>query len=219
MFTLMRRYFISGLIILLPLSFTIYFFILAVNFTDGLLGRYLAPIIYQQFGFYFRGLSIIIGVYLIVAIGFFATNIFGRKIYGAFERILLRLPFFSQVYPAIKEISVFLFTRDKISFNQVVLVQYPSKGIYSIGFLTNDSSDKIKKVVHKDLVNVFVPSVPNPLTGYVIMLSRQDVVLTGLSVEEAVKFMVSGGVVNPNSTAGPPGPLDRKSIAPAEPPF
>ncbi len=191
-----RRYFLYGLVVFLPLVLTIYLFVWSLDFADNLLRQFIEPYFLQQFGFYFKGLSIIIGVYIIVLIGFFATNYFGKKLYGGFERFLLQLPFFRQVYPPLKEIAIFLFSRERLSFKQVVIVQYPRKGIYSLGFLTNETGQRVRTLLREDLCNVFVPSAPGPLTGYVIMIPRKDIIFTELSVEEAIKFTVSGGVVN-----------------------
>ncbi len=195
----LKRYFISGLIVFLPLALTVNLFVLAVDFADGLLGKYLEPYFFEQFGFYFRGLSILIGIYIIILFGFFVTNFLGQRVFQYFEKLLIKLPFFRQVYPAIKEIAVFLFSSDRFkSFKQVVLVEYPRKGIYTFGFLTNDSADKICELTKKDMCNVFMPSAPGPFTGYVIMVPKKEIIFTNISIEEAVKFIVSGGVVNPH---------------------
>lgn len=193
----LRRYFISGLVVFLPLALTIYLFLLTLEFADSFLGQYIQPYFAREFGFYFRGLSILICVLIIFLIGFFVTNFLGRRIYAAFESLLLRLPFFRQVYPAIKEISHFLFATKRTAFKQVVLIEYPRKGLYSIGFVTNDTSKKLGEKSGQELYNVFVPSAPGPLTGYVILVPRNDAIPLDISVEEAVRFIVSGGVVNP----------------------
>ena len=118
--------------------------------------------------------------------------------------IVLKLPFFKQVYPALKEMAVFLFTRERMaSFRQVVLIEYPRKGIYAMGFLTNDSSKEICDDVKKELCNVFIPSSPGPLTGFTVLVPKKEVVHTRISIEDAFKFIVSGGVVNPHETVLP----------------
>lgn len=194
----LRKYFLSGLIVFLPITLTVYCFVIAINFADGLLGRYLEPYFYETFGFYFRGLSIIVAVYIIILIGFFATNYLGRRIYEFFEVLLIKLPFFRQVYPAIKEMALFLFSRDKISkFKKVVFVEYPRKGIYALGFLTNDAPKSICEQSRKELCNVFIPSAPGPLTGYIVIIPKKEVIFTDITIESAFKFIVSGGVVNP----------------------
>jgi len=198
MWARLKRYFLSGLVVFLPLTLTIYLFIWTINFADGLLGKYIEPVFADQFGFYFRGLSILISVSFIIIIGFFATNYFGRKLYDVFERMLLRLPFFRQVYPAIKEMALFLFSRDKLSFKQVVIIEYPRKGIFCFGFLTNEhTSQKICDQTKHDLCNVFIPSSPSPITGFVMMVPRKEIIISDITVEEAIKFNVSGGVVSP----------------------
>jgi len=192
-----KRYFISGLVIFLPLTLTVYLFVWIVTFADNFLGKLIEPYFLRQFGFYFRGVSIIIGVSFIILIGFLATNLFGRRLHAFFEKILIKIPFFRQVYPAFKEIVLFLFSREKLAFKQVVLLEYPRKGLYAFGFLTNDTNSKIREAVGEELCNVFIPSAPGPITGYVVMVPKKDLIFTKVSVEEAIKFNVSGGVVNP----------------------
>ena len=197
MWSRLRRYFVSGLVVFLPLALTVYLFILTLDVADSIFGKYIEPYFFREFGFYFQGISIVILLLIILLIGFLATNFFGRKIHNIFERVILKLPFFRQVYPAIKEISVFLFARERPAFKQVVLVEYPRKGVYSIGFLTSDTSRRLAQYMGKEMCNVFVPSAPGPLTGYVLMVPKEELAFPEVTVEEAVKLIVSGGVVNP----------------------
>ncbi len=202
MFTNLRKYFISGLVIFLPIALTIYLFVLAIDFADTFFGKF-----FSKFGLgfaEFRGLSILIGIYIIILIGFFMTNFLCKKIHNFFERFVLRLPFFKQVYPALKEMAIFLFTRERISsFKQVVLVEYPRKGIYAMGFLTNDTAKEINANIKAELCNVFIPSSPGPLTGFTVLVPKKEVVHTPISIEDAFKFIVSGGVVNPHEYVAP----------------
>ena len=192
----LRRYFISGLVIFLPLALTINLFALTINFADGILGKYIEPYFSREFGFYFRGLSILIAVLIIFLIGIFGSNFLGRRLYPVFEGLLLRLPFFKQVYPAFKEMSLFLFSREKtLAFKHVVLVEYPRKGVYSLGFITNEAPQKFCQKVGKELTNVFIPTTPSPLTGYVIFVPKDELILPDITVEEAIRIIVSGGVV------------------------
>jgi len=155
----LRNYFFSGLIVFLPISLTVYIFFLAINFSDSLLGKYLEPIFHEKVGFYFHGISIIVLLLIILFTGIAATNFFGRKIYTFFESLLVKLPFFRQVYPALKEMAIFLFSRDRLSsFKQVVLVEYPRKGVYAMGFLTNDTGRLICEKTKQELCNVFISS-------------------------------------------------------------
>jgi uncharacterized membrane protein len=197
MWSKLRKYFLSGLVVFLPIALTIYLFFLAINFTDNLFGEFFGKI-----GLSFvnlPGLSIVLGIYIIILIGFITTNFLGKKIHVFFERIVLKLPFFRQVYPALKEMAIFLFAHERISsFKQVILVEYPRKGVYVMGFLTNESSMELNKYVGKELMNVFIPSSPSPITGFTILVVKKEIIYTQISIENAFKFIVSGGVVNPH---------------------
>ncbi len=200
MWNRIKKYFVTGIITLLPAVLTWYLLIFIVNLADNLLGKYLEPYFSEQFGFYFRGLSIIVALYIIILIGFFASNFFGKKIYDFFERLFIKLPFFKQVYPALKEMAKFLFMQDRSSsFKNVVIIEYPRKGVYSFGFLTNDSSERLNALTKNDTCNVFIPSSPSPITGFTIMVPKKDIISTDITVEQAFKFVVSGGVVNPGT--------------------
>ncbi len=193
-----RRYFISGLGVFLPLALTIYLFIWTFNLTDGFFGKFIRPFFPDEFNYYFPGLSILIGLLIITLIGFFVTNYFGQRLQLIFERLLLRLPFFKQVYPAFKEMVSFVFSGEKkIAFKQVVIIEYPSAGIFSIGFLTNEAPQKASDMIGRPLLNVFIPTVPNPLTGFVVMVPKDKVRFTEIPIDEAIKYIVSGGVVRP----------------------
>ncbi|MGE0268562.1 MAG: DUF502 domain-containing protein [Candidatus Omnitrophota bacterium] len=206
MLTKIRNYFISGLVIFLPMALTAYLFILTLNFLDGQIAKFIEPIIFEKYGYYFEGvhrfafhfLCALIGVFLIILIGILARNFIGKKVYELFEQTLVKLPFFRQVYPAFKEMIIFLFPRDKVAnFKQVVLVEYPRKGIYAVGFLTNDSPKEILDKTKQDVCNVFIPTSPSPLTGFTTIIPRTDLIFLNMSIEGAFKFLISGGVVNP----------------------
>jgi uncharacterized membrane protein len=197
MFGNIRKYFISGLVVFLPIALTVYVFFLVIAFTEKFVSGFFGKL---GFGFAdFYGLSVIVGLCIIVLIGFITTNFLGRKLHSFFEIIVLKLPFFKQVYPALKEMAIFLFARERMaSFKKVVLVEYPRKGIYSVGFLTNDASKEICDNIGKELCNVFIPTSPSPLTGFTILVPKKEIVYTKISIEDAFKFIVSGGVVNPH---------------------
>lgn len=195
----LKRYFLYGLTIFLPLLLTVYLIVMTFNFADGFLGKFIKPLFIKLFGVYFWGTSIVICALLILIIGFLATHFFGKKLYPYLESLLLKLPFFRQVYPATKELAVFLFSHERRAFKEVVLVEYPRKGIYSLGFLVNETaSKKICEKTGRDLCNVLVPSSPSPLSGFIILIPREEIMFLDITVEDAVKFIVSDGVVNPS---------------------
>ena len=199
-----RRYFFAGLAAFLPLALTVYLMIITFNFADGILGKYLAPYFRREFGFYLHGVGIIIYIIFITFIGFLVTTFIDRRIYSFFEGFLLKVPFFKQVYPAFKEIASFLLPKEKSNFKQVVLIPFPSKGTYSIGFLTNYTAKEINEKADEELCNIFVAHVPNPLTGFVILVPKKDViVLDNITVEGAIRYLVSAGVVNPTHKGSP----------------
>ena len=206
----MRNYFISGMIIFLPLTLTVVLIIWGLTSLDAWLGNVLQPIIADRYGedFYFTGvyrvafhtLCVVLLIYIIILIGMFARNFVGQKVYDIFEQMLVKLPFFRQLYPAFKEIAIFLFSRERlVSFKQVVMLEYPRKGIYSVGFLTNDAPPQVKDVIKKDLCNVFISTSPSPLTGFTVIIPRKELIFLDISIEAAFKFILSGGVVNPQA--------------------
>ena len=198
-----KRYFISGLIAFLPLALTINLLILMFNFADRLLGIYVEPYLLKEFGFYVKGLSILLCLFIILLLGFTINNFLGKTLYANFETFLLNLPFFKQIYPALKEILLFLFSKKKLSFKKVVLVEYPRKGVYAMGFYTNETHRKItSKTPEEELCNVFIPHTPSPFGGFLVMFPKKDIIILDISIEEALKIIVSAGVINSKDEVG-----------------
>lgn len=198
----LKKYFFSGLAVFLPLILTIYVSIWALNFAESILGKYLKPLFLEHYDFYVWGLGIFILFVLILLCGFLVTNYFGRQIHKLTEQAITNVPVIGSIYPAFKEVAKFLF-RDSDNKNyveQVVLVEWPRKGIWIVGFITNTSPAVVTEKIGRDMVNVLIPSVPNPVSGFVVMVPREDVVPLKMSVEDAIKILVSGGVVNPGQT-------------------
>ena len=195
-----KKYFFSGLAVFLPLGLTIYVCIWFLNFTESLVGKYLKPFLLENYDFYIWGLGILVLVVLILFFGFVVTNYFGRAVHRMTERVLMRIPVMGSIYPAFKEIARFIFKEEdpRARPQQVVLVEWPRPGIYVLGLLTNVTSPVICSAAGKELVNVLIPKVPNPLTGFVVMVPREDVINIPISVEEAVRIIVSGGVLDPH---------------------
>ena len=195
MFGRLKKYFFSGLAVFLPLVLAIYVFVWLMNFVESLLGKYLKPFFLEYYDFYFWGLGILILVLLILFCGFLVTHYFGRVIHRTTERLVLQVPLLGTIYPAFKEISKFFF-QEKARFEKVVLAEWPSQGTYVIGFLTNPTTPRISDKIGKKLSNVMVPHVPNPLTGFLVLLPDDRITPLDITVEEAVRIIVSGGVIN-----------------------
>ncbi len=198
-----RKVFFTGLLIILPVLCTVYLLVSLFVFFDSILGRYVSRLTVAYFGVKIPGLGLLVFILLTFAAGFFATNFLGYKLLLYFERLWLKFPVIKRVYPAIKQIVNFFFMSKGHSETQrVVLVEYPCKGIYSMGFVTNRSDKFIEEKIGKELLNILIPSVPNPLTGLIIIVPVNEVIFLDIGIEEAVKFFVSGGVVNPSEIIG-----------------
>ncbi|MCP4649999.1 MAG: DUF502 domain-containing protein [PVC group bacterium] len=193
--TKLRRYFITGLVVLLPIVITVKILFASVKFIDNLLGRYINPLLENTFGTSFFGLGILAVIVLMFFTGLLATNVFVKKIVPFWERLFLRIPLVPQIYPAIKQLVKFLFSSDKVAFKKVVLFEYPLKNVYTIGFVTNEFCSQKGDDKEKDAVCVYISSAPNPITGFFVVVPKKDVIFLDISIEEAFKIIVSGGVL------------------------
>lgn len=194
-----RKYFITGLLIILPVLCTVYLLVSLFIFFDNILGRYISRLTVAYLGFKVPGLGLLVFILITSFAGFFATNFIGRKLLLYFEKIWFKFPVIKRVYPAIKQIINFLFMpKGHSDIQKVVLVEYPRKGVYTVGFVTNRSDKAIEAKAHHELLNVLIPSVPSPFTGFIIMVPLREVIFLDIGIEEAIKLFVSGGVVNPS---------------------
>jgi len=185
---------IAGLVVVVPISLTVYVLVLIFKFADGILGRFLNVYFKNILGFYIPGLGVLIAVFFILFIGFLATRFIGKKIFSGLERWFSGLPLINKIYPALKQIILFVLAQKEFGFKKVVLVEYPSKGIWSIGFLTNEGFQQINKATNREMVAVFLPTTPGPLTGYVVFIPKEEVKFLDISVSEALRIIISGGV-------------------------
>lgn len=194
-----RGYFITGLAIFLPVAITLYILIQVFKFFDNILGRFINFYLMERGGIYIPGLGIILFIVVVFIIGFFTRHFFGKKIFPFLEKVfLLKPPLVRQVYPAIKKIIDFMLSHDKPTFKRAVLVEYPRKGVYSLGFIVNEGMREAKdKIKIGDLMNVFIPSTPSPLTGYFIVVSEKELVYLDITIEQAIEMIISGGVLKP----------------------
>lgn len=193
----LKKYFFSGLVVFLPLVLTVYVSIWILNLAESVFGKFLRPFFLNHYDFYFWGIGIVVLVALVLLSGFLVTNYFGRAMHQLGEKALLRIPLAGSIYPAFKEITGFLFREEEGRFKQVVMIEWPRKGAYAVGFQTNEAAPQISALVGKKMHNVLIPSVPNPFTGFVAIVAEDEITPLNTSVEEAIKIIVSGGVVNP----------------------
>lgn len=197
---LFKRYFFTGLALIMPVVVTLYVLVALFRFVDNILGRFINSYLQETLGFYIPGIGFILFFLIILFTGFLAVHFFGRNVFPALERWFSRLPFIRQVYPSVKKIFNFVFTQDRAIFKKVVMVEYPRRGIYSLGFVVNDGLKELQDVIGEEMVNVFIPSTPSPLTGYFAVFPKKDIIFLKMTTEEGLRLVISGGVVNPDSS-------------------
>ncbi len=194
----LRRYFVAGLLIWLPLVATYWVLMFSIRLVDRSL--LLLPEQYRPenlIGFEIPGLGVILTLAMVILTGFLAASFFGRSMVTAWESILSRIPLVRSVYGAVKQITVSLFSDTSNSFREVVLVEYPRRGMWMLAFVTGEAPKKVEAVLGGPMINIYVPTTPNPTSGYYIMVPQQDVRKLNISIETGLKMILSAGVVNP----------------------
>ncbi len=187
----LRNIFITGLLALLPIVVTIYTLYILFNLVDGLL----RPVIRGFFGVYYPGTGLVAMVIIIFLLGLLVRVALGRKLIQAFENAIEKIPLVRTVYSVVKYASETMLNT-KGDFKGVVLLEYPRKGLYTIGFTTGTVVKEIQEVTEDRVINVFVPTAPNPTSGYVVHIPEKDVIPLKMSVEEGLKLIISGGFLN-----------------------
>ncbi|MES2015233.1 MAG: DUF502 domain-containing protein [Pseudomonadota bacterium] len=194
----MRKYFITGLLILVPLAITVWVLSLVINTMDQsllLLPEHWRP--KQLLGFNIPGLGTILTVLIVFLTGLLTNNLIGNYLVRLWERLLHRIPVVSSLYGSVKQVSDTLFSSSGNAFRKAVLIPYPHEHSYTIAFLTGVPGGDVKNHLHGDFVSVYVPTTPNPTSGFFLMMERSRVVELDMSVDAALKYIVSMGVVAP----------------------
>ncbi|HJW26215.1 MAG TPA: DUF502 domain-containing protein [Rhodocyclaceae bacterium] len=194
----MKRYFITGLLIWVPLVITTWVLSLVVSTLDQSL-RLLPEAIHPQhlFGFAIPGAGAVITLLMIFLTGLLAANIIGQKLVIWWERLLARIPVVNSVYNSVKQVSDTLFSPNGNAFRQALLVQYPRQGSWTIAFLTGKPGGDVLNHLTGEYVSVYVPTTPNPTSGFFLMMPAKDVIELDMTVDEALKYIISMGVVAP----------------------
>ena len=194
-FTKIRNYFITGVVVLIPIGITIYLTILITSVSSKILPKEINPNHYLPYNI--PGLEIIITLFLITFIGWLSLSFIGKRLLNLFNTVLKRIPILRTIYSAIVQMTE-TFTNTDNQKKNVVLVEYPRKGTWAVGFATKENSGEITNKLNKKLINVFVPTTPNPTSGFLLMFPKEEVVYLDLTFEEASRFIVSAGTSNPN---------------------
>ena len=188
-----RNYFITGIVVLIPIGITIYLTIFLVSISSKILPKEINPNHYLPYNI--PGLEIVISIILITFIGWLSLSFLGKKLLNIFENLLKRIPILRTIYSAIGQMTD-TFASSENKKNNVVLIEYPRKGSWAVGFATKDNEGEISNKTNKKLVNVFVPTTPNPTSGFLLMFPKDEIIYLDMTFEEASKFIVSAGTSN-----------------------
>ncbi len=194
----MRRYLVAGLLVWVPVGVTILIIKFLVDLMDQTLLLLPAGIQPQHLlGFRIPGLGIVLTVVVVLVTGMVVTNLFGRQLIRLGERLLARIPVVRSIYSSVKQLTESLFSSGGKSFRKVVLVPYPHPGSWTMGFLTGVGAGEVRDRIGREVLNVFVPTTPNPTSGFFLIVPRQDVIELDMSVDDGLKMLLSVGVVQP----------------------
>ena len=189
-----RNYFIAGVVVLIPIGITIYLTLFLISITSKILPKEINPNHYLPYNI--PGVEILMSVILITLIGFLSLSFIGRRLLDIFDNILKKIPILRTIYSAIVQM-IETFTKSDNKKKNVVLVEYPRKGSWAVGFATRENTGEISNKTQQKLINVFIPTTPNPTSGFLLMFPKEDVIYLDLTFEEASKFIVSAGTSNP----------------------
>tara|TARA_B100000029_G_scaffold353781_1_gene346480 strand:- start:8 stop:622 length:615 start_codon:yes stop_codon:yes gene_type:complete len=192
-FARIRNNFIAGVVVLIPIGITIYLTLFLISISSKILPKEINPNYYLPYNI--PGLEILIAILLITLIGWLSLSFIGRRLLSALNNVLQKIPILRTIYSAIVQMTE-TFTKTNKGKKNVVLVEYPRKGSWAVGFATKENDGEISDKTNKKLINVFIPTTPNPTSGFLLMFPKEDVIYLDLSFEEASKFIVSAGTSN-----------------------
>ncbi|MBL3599839.1 MAG: DUF502 domain-containing protein [gamma proteobacterium endosymbiont of Lamellibrachia anaximandri] len=196
---LLRRYLVAGLLVWLPLGATFFIVRLLVRWMDNSL--LLVPQAYRPenlLGFAIPGLGVLLTLIILLFTGLVAANLFGRKLVSLWERLLARIPLVRSVYSAVKQLVETMLSDGGQSFRKVLLVEFPRRGLWTLAFQTGTDQGEAQEKTGRDVINVYIPTTPNPTGGYFVMVPREDVQELDMSVDDGLKMLLSMGAVVPD---------------------
>ena len=191
----LRNAFIAGIVVLVPIGFTLYLTLFLIKISSKLIPNEINPNNYLPFSI--PGLEILLSVIFITIVGGISLSFFGNKILNLINDLFKRIPILRTIYSAIGQMTE-SFTNKSDNKKSVVLIEYPKKGSWAVGFATKENKGEISKKTNKDLINVFVPTTPNPTSGFLLMFPKEEVIYLDMTFEEASKFIVSAGTSDPS---------------------
>ena len=194
-FTRVRNNFIAGVVVLIPIGITLYLTLFIIRITGNIIPKEINPNNYVPFDI--PGVEILIALFIITLVGWLSLSFLGKKFFEIFNNILKKIPILRTIYSAIGQMTE-SFTKTDDKQKSVVLLEYPRKGVWAVGFATKENEGIIKERVKEELINVFLPTTPNPTSGFLLMVPKKDLIYLDVSFEQASKFIVSAGTTNIN---------------------
>lgn len=188
--TQLKKSFFTGLLVVIPIGATVYILLFLISILNDLL----------PFSFLPYGTGIVLTVILITLVGFMTTNFIGKRLIDLGEQFIARIPLVKNVYAAVKQISDAMLSQPDKKYRRVVLIEYPRRGIYTLAFVTGIARGEIQNKTQGNVINIFVPTTPNPTSGFYLMIPESDVIDLVMSVEDAFKLLISGGMISTDST-------------------
>ena len=189
----LKRYFITGLLVIIPIWGTYLILRTLLTVMEGILGQ----ILEQYSAFYVPGLGIIVLTFLILFAGVLATNILGRRIVKLWDNLVHRVPLVRSIYSMLKSIMDALSLQSKNQFSKVALIQYPRKGLYSLAFVTGVSKGELQSITSEKFATIYVPTTPNPTSGFFLLVPEEDLIPLSMTVDEGMKMIISAGLFTP----------------------
>ncbi|MGB0910301.1 MAG: DUF502 domain-containing protein [Nitrospirales bacterium] len=211
----LKRYFFTGLLVITPIWGTILVLKTLFVTVDSILGNVLADLVIQEY--YFPGLGIIALFLLILLSGILATNILGRRIVKRWEGFLDRVPIVRGIYATLKSVMDILSFKQREKYDKVVMIQFPKNGSYCLAFVTGETREEVQRLAPETLIHVFVPTSPNPTSGYFLLVPEHEVVPVDIEVEEAMKLIVSGGLYSSDKSSAVDEVRRKKARKPMSP--
>ncbi|NQV84769.1 MAG: DUF502 domain-containing protein [Rhodospirillales bacterium] len=207
----MRAYFFAGILVIAPISITFYLSWLFIGFVDSrvtpLLPAKYNPETYLPFGL--PGLGLLMLVLALMLVGALTAGFMGRLWMRISERLLTRMPVVRNIYSAVKQIFETVLADHSSAFREAVLVEYPRRGIWAIAFITGSTKGEVQNITEEECINIFLPTTPNPTSGFLLFVPKKDLIPLSMTVEEAIKMVISGGIITPKDHR----PLEQQSVS------
>jgi len=196
--TSLKNYFLTGLLVILPIFVTVYVIWFLIRAMDVVLKFIPAKYLPETYlPFHIPGLGLILVIIIIFAVGLLFRNLAGRSVVHFWENIVDRIPLVRIIYTGVKQLLESFFLQKNQAFKRVALLEYPRRGAYVIGFITGESKGEVQSKTNKNMMNVFVPTTPNPTSGFYILIPEDELIFLNMTVEDAFKLIISGGIFSP----------------------